>query len=288
MQIIICMDREKFTDICSIRKAGMDNKESQCEIIYADSKDTLNIPDQYDITGKSLVLLTDLPEVCSMAAEKGICCVGLESSEGELTDAWCCLQPPIDLDLSWLEMQMCHYYDLPYVLFEEDGIRIRESRDTDMARILEILQETSLSVEGFPGRSETEEAACGEFEAEQNIFHAYTTQMYRMWGFGMWTIERDDGSSSPDSIGWCGLFPTELPGGGVELGYVIAPEEQGKGIGYSVCSRILSYADQHLDLDTIYLRVTETNIQSIRLAEKLGFLKSHEEGRDRVYYRSRN
>ena len=85
MQIIICMDREKFTDICSIRKAGMDNKESQCEIIYADSKDILNIPDQYDITGKSLVLLTDLPEVCSMAAEKGICCVGLESSEGELS-----------------------------------------------------------------------------------------------------------------------------------------------------------------------------------------------------------
>ena len=57
----------------------------------------------------------------------------------------------------------------------------------------------------------------------------------------------------------------------MELGYMIAPEYQGKGYATEVCRAILTYAKEALEAESVNCLVDEKNVPSVRLVEKLGF-----------------
>lgn len=57
------------------------------------------------------------------------------------------------------------------------------------------------------------------------------------------------------------------------LGYWIAPEASGQGLGKLVCDRLITLAKRHLNLIRLELFIEPANIASIRLAEKMGAQK---------------
>ena len=60
---------------------------------------------------------------------------------------------------------------------------------------------------------------------------AYVRHMYAFYDFGLWTVLKKENSGPGCVIGRAGLFPSECLDGQIEMGYMIAPECQGKGYG---------------------------------------------------------
>ena len=82
----------------------------------------------------------------------------------------------------------------------------------------------------------------------------------------------------------CGLFKRPylaLP----DLGYSLLPEFEGKGYASEAASGVLSYVSNELKKTELFAIVSEKNIRSARLLEKVGFVfteKIHPPGEDRT------
>ena len=245
------------------------------------------------------ILLTDREDICVRARAEGICCIGIEkeaeSRSGALAAAAAVMTVSSaglpEIDEQWLEMQYCHFHGIPFVVHREDQWCIRESIPEDLAPIRAMMERTGLhSLTGADDSSfselpretdEANQAITGEFQAiTDEAFQAMTGKSYQMWGFGLWTVEKKGSKETPGNgvhpgseiLGWCGLYPSPLPEGGVELGYMIAPEYQRQGIGFQVCRRILFFASEQLEIETILLRTDHRNAAGAALARKLGFV----------------
>ena len=78
---------------------------------------------------------------------------------------------------------------------------------------------------------------------------------------------------------------TDIPVGGVmiksidwripmcEMAYFIDPDHTRKGIGSKAMEIMVNYAFDQFKMEKIFLRIAPENIASMRLAEKLGFIK---------------
>ena len=100
----------------------------------------------------------------------------------------------------------------------------------------------------------------------------YIKDIYGYYGYGMWTVLD---KSSGKIIGRAGISNRdgfEIP----ELGFVIAREYRGKGLGYEVCRAILDYAKKELEFTQIQALVLPNNTISINLLNKLGFEDTNE------------
>ncbi|MGB0720852.1 MAG: GNAT family N-acetyltransferase [Gammaproteobacteria bacterium] len=85
-------------------------------------------------------------------------------------------------------------------------------------------------------------------------------------GFGMWAVERrEDGVF----LGRAGLhYPEGWPG--IEAGWVFARAFWGQGYASEAGARIVDYAREHLDADSLVSLIHPENAASIRVASKLG------------------
>jgi len=63
------------------------------------------------------------------------------------------------------------------------------------------------------------------------------------------------------------LGQTRIPG----MGYILHPDYWGRGFTAEACRAALDYGFAHLGYDRVELWIDETNVQSIRVAQKLGF-----------------
>lgn len=104
----------------------------------------------------------------------------------------------------------------------------------------------------------------------------YIRDIYGYYGYGLWTVlDRKTGNI----IGRAGISNRDgfdIP----ELGFVIAKDYRGHGLGYEVCRGILEYARNELDFDRIQALVLPNNEISINLLTKLNFSNTglyHEE-----------
>lgn len=105
-------------------------------------------------------------------------------------------------------------------------------------------------------------------ESYEQFCH-YIVHRYPFYGYGMWIIlDKVTGKV----IGRAGLEEREIEGEVyTELGYVLHPSYQGKGIAFEICQEILSYAQHGLYMEEIYGFTHLDNIASQRLLRKLGF-----------------
>ena len=82
-------------------------------------------------------------------------------------------------------------------------------------------------------------------------------------------------------------MPSEMLDDAVELGYMTAPEYQGKGLAVECGQAILTYAAEVLDLEEIHLLTDAGNEASRKTACKLGFTEHehlHQEDRQWIHY----
>ncbi|MEU3622619.1 GNAT family N-acetyltransferase [Amycolatopsis coloradensis] len=88
-------------------------------------------------------------------------------------------------------------------------------------------------------------------------------------GTGHWAIERDG-----EVIGLAHLRPSqELPGGVPEIGYYLARAHGGQGLATEAASALLDHGLLGLGLSSVWALVGESNVASLNLVRRLGFLE---------------
>lgn len=107
---------------------------------------------------------------------------------------------------------------------------------------------------------------------------------YEKHGYGRWTVVL---KATGKVIGWCGLkYHAE---GYVDIGYRFFKSEWGRGYATEAATGCLKYGRENIKDLPIWGRVSQDNLASIRVLEKIGmqFFKSAEcEGiKDSLYFR---
>ncbi len=96
---------------------------------------------------------------------------------------------------------------------------------------------------------------------------------WQLMGYGYWGIED---KQSGNYIGAVGLFqakrPLDIPCRDLpEVGWVIAPDFHGRGLGRESVKAALSWADAHIDAAESWAMINVENAVSRRLAERMGY-----------------
>ncbi len=110
-------------------------------------------------------------------------------------------------------------------------------------------------------------------DVELEKYLAYIHTVYSVFGFGLCSVVL---KKTGEVIGWCGLQPVgdeDSPLGRIELGYLIDQDYRRQGYAFEACRAILDFAFSRLELDEVYAVIDEKNEASLRLAEKLGFIR---------------
>jgi RimJ/RimL family protein N-acetyltransferase len=93
--------------------------------------------------------------------------------------------------------------------------------------------------------------------------------MYGFYGYGMWlVIDKITGKI----IGRAGFRHRDFGGETeLEIGYLIAPGQQKKGLATEVCRAVISFAEDNLEFERINALTDPKNAASIALLNKLDF-----------------
>lgn len=164
------------------------------------------------------------------------------------------------IDETYLRRVFWRFHNIPWKILETRRCLVREFAMEDLDALFDLYAKPGMTDYVEPLYSYEEEAAYQE---------AYIRHRYRYYGYGMWLVFD---KQSGQLIGRAGLEDRDYPEGtAMELGYMIAPEYQGKGYATEVCRAILTYAKEELEAESVNCLVDEKNVPSVRLVEKLGF-----------------
>lgn len=150
---------------------------------------------------------------------------------------------------------------IPVEIARTDQLLIRETIDSDISELYRIGTDQAVRKYIAPMQPTLEE--------EIVYTKAYVKHMYAFYDFGLWTVLEKDAYGQERVVGRAGLFPSERLAGQIEMGYMIAPECQGKGYGKEAAETVLRYAFNVLDLEEVHLFVEKENKASVKLAETL-------------------
>lgn len=77
---------------------------------------------------------------------------------------------------------------------------------------------------------------------------------------------------SGEALGLTGLRISDKAAAEAEVGYLLAPRHQGKGVAAESLRALIGYARQHLGLKRLIATVTDGNAASCQVLEKSGFV----------------
>lgn len=102
---------------------------------------------------------------------------------------------------------------------------------------------------------------------ETREYLVYVGQRYRTGDFYDWAVvDKESGRM----IGKCGFTSFDCPNDSAEIGYVLNPSFQGKGLATEAVRRVLDFGFTELGLHRIEAHFMEGNTASLRLMERLG------------------
>jgi RimJ/RimL family protein N-acetyltransferase len=152
-------------------------------------------------------------------------------------------------------------------LLETERLLLRAFRTTDLDALAHLWADEAV-VRFIGGQKLSREdtwrrslAACGQWP--------YT-------GWGYWVVELKADGAVVGQAGFADFKREMNPSieGEPELGYVFAPAVHGRGIAYEACSAALRWADANLSTSSYPAIISPENLASIRLAERLGFVRA--------------
>lgn len=97
--------------------------------------------------------------------------------------------------------------------------------------------------------------------------------LWAMIGYGYWMAERIEDGAYLGQVGFADFKRDMNPSieGMPEMGWIFAPQAQGKGYAHEAVMAALGWADENLPGREIAAIIDPANERSIRLAEKSGF-----------------
>ena len=198
---------------------------------------------------------------------KGMAAIGVETDDGPHLRGPFIVQGIEALTEELIRKVYCRYHHLPMEILRTKRTILREmDPGKDIDGLFELYRG-----EGMTDYVED----LYSYEEELEYERSYVEKIYALYDFGMWNVfDQKEGRL----IGRAGLDERSLEvdvtigedDSWLELGYMIDARLQGRGLGYEVCSAILSYA-REFGRHAFYCRIHPENLPSVRLAEKLGF-----------------
>jgi ribosomal-protein-alanine N-acetyltransferase len=155
--------------------------------------------------------------------------------------------------------------DLIYRLFshiptlETDRLTLRGMRVSDAPHMFEYARRPSVT-EYLTWEPHTS-------EEETREYLTYVGQRYRTGDFYDWAVvDKESGRM----IGTCGFTSFNCPSDSAEIGYVLNPAFQGRGLATEAVLRVLAFGFEELKLHRIEAHFIEGNHASRRLMERAG------------------
>ena len=107
--------------------------------------------------------------------------------------------------------------------------------------------------------------------AETREYLTYVGQRYRTGDFYDWAVVyKESGRAKGRMIGTCGFTSFNCPHDSAEIGYVLNPDYQGRGLATEAVRRVLEFGFDELGLHRIEAHFMEGNDASRRLMERVG------------------
>lgn len=144
-------------------------------------------------------------------------------------------------------------------VLETDRLILRWLTPDDAAFILELLNEPAWI--RYIG-----DKSVHTLEDAKNYILTGPMKMYSQFGFGLFLVERKEGSSP---IGMCGLIKRDTLDN-VDIGFAFLSRYQTQGYGFESASATLKYGHEQLDMERILAITSLDNHASSRLLEKIG------------------
>lgn len=167
-------------------------------------------------------------------------------------------EEPEDLDGDYLDKVYRRYKRIPWEILRTDRLLLRETTTEDAEAFFAIYKEPSIT--------RYTEGLYPEIEQERQYIRDYIDKVYSFYGFGVWTVIKQD---TGEIIGRAGLSYREgfeEP----EIGFVIGVPWQRQGYAEEICRAIMEYGRNELEFTTIQAFVRPENEASLGLCEKLG------------------
>lgn len=264
-------------EACEQLKKSLHNKDGRpVEVQFRHLKDTFwtggQKRDELAKMGFSdwqeALYVTDIPKLAVMLASKGypvLVHVHEGNREIPIPGVRYVIEGFEDVDAEYYLRIWQRLTGKPWHILDTERCSIRETVTADLDAFYEIYKEPSVTEymeDLFPDRNE-----------EKAYVETYAKTIYDFYGFGMWTVILKE---TGEIIGRAGIDVREgyeYP----ELGFLIGVSWQGKGLAKEVCSAILNYAKEELELQRIQAFVQPGNEKSVNLLRKLGFSCEGEE-----------
>lgn len=173
-----------------------------------------------------------------------------------------CVENAADIDDAYKDRVYRRFRGLSWDIAETKRLKIREITVSDVPRLYELYSDERVT--------RYMEPLFPEMEKELEYTKAYIENVYKFYGYGMWVIALKE---SGELIGRVGL---EYKEGfdGLELGFMLGTAYQHKGYAYEACEAVLRYGRDALGVNSFCAFVNEDNTASVRLCERLGFVKA--------------
>ncbi len=216
---------------------------------------------------EEIMYITDHGTVYHVLRDQGyyvLPCFHVNNHEEAFPGAVYAVEKLEETDFNSLDMAYRRLAGLPWEILETDRLLVRETTVEDVDRFYQIYAEPSVT--------DYMDNLFADRDVEIACAKNYIETVYAFYGYGMWTVLKKD---SGEVIGRAGISWREgyrLP----ELGFVIGVPWQGQGYAFEVCSAILNYAREELQMTQIQALVRPGNERSVRLCERLGFVVSGE------------
>lgn len=169
------------------------------------------------------------------------------------------MENPDEIELDYLEKVFRRHRTIPWDILDTERCCIRETMVEDVPMFYEIYKDESIT--------QFTEGLLPERKQEEQYIVDYIEKVYGYYEFGIWTVLWKDTGEIIGRAGLCMREGFEYP----EIGFLIAPDWQNKGIAMEVCQAILEYGCTVHDFEKIQAFIHVENRKSAHLCEKLGF-----------------
>jgi RimJ/RimL family protein N-acetyltransferase len=97
--------------------------------------------------------------------------------------------------------------------------------------------------------------------------------LWALLGYGYWAVERKEDTALIGQVGFADFKREMEPAieGLPEMGWIFAPQAQGRGYAAEAVTAALAWADETLAGREIVAIIDPDNVRSIRIAERAGF-----------------
>lgn len=213
-----------------------------------------------EVLREQVLVVTDQMAEAQRFADCGIACIGCaREADGYFEGAGMVTDAPEQLGLEEMEEYLFHCNGWPVQIAETERLILREMTQSDRGALQEISRQE--------GMEYVQNNLNGDF-FECETFQAYIVQIYRLQGYGLWSVCKKDGTL----IGCCGLADVRAADGTyrLELQYMLSRTYQRQGFGTEMCFAALDYVFARTDWTQVWLRIHSNNEASVRLARRLG------------------